>query len=292
MAIVIHDVLIVGAGPAGLAIAARLREPTPSSIFTDAEHDRYQWIKKHSGRMILHSRARRSQSSKRSSTLSTSSDRQVDWKPLFFPRSAEPKDPPMTFFGRNNSATISSGQKREIDILVLDSSGRDWLSGWKQNFAALEISHLRSPMFFHPSPHDRDGLLAYAYETGRYGDCIEIANCVQKSMSKHRRKKKVAKGQVVGSIEVIGGMPCLTDDLAWADNVPLYIAGRLAGLRIGPDCGNLEGARVGAERISWAVNERLERQQKKDSEDEYRLQQIYQRIGSVNMYDSLELHGP
>ena len=54
-------------------------------------------------------------------------------------------------------------------------------------------------MFFHPCPHDRDGLLAYAYETGRYGDCIEIANCVHKSMSKHRRKKKVAKGQVVGS---------------------------------------------------------------------------------------------
>ena len=54
-------------------------------------------------------------------------------------------------------------------------------------------------MFFHPCPHDRDGLLAYAHETGRYGDCVEIANCVQKSMSKHRRKKKVAKGQVVGS---------------------------------------------------------------------------------------------
>ena len=85
-------------------------------------------------------------------------------------------------------------------------------------------------------------------------------------------------------IKVIGGMPCLTDDLAWADDVPLFITGRLAGLRIGPDCGNLEGARVGAERISWAVNERLERQQKESTE-------IYQRMGSVNMYDSLETCG-
>ena len=40
MTIVVHDVLIVGAGPAGLAVAARLREPTPSAVFTDAEHVR------------------------------------------------------------------------------------------------------------------------------------------------------------------------------------------------------------------------------------------------------------
>ena len=89
MAIVIHDVLIIGAGPAGVAIAAGLREPTPSSIFTDAEHVRYQWIRKHSERMILHPRAHRSQSLKGSSTLSTSSERQVGWKPLCFSRSAK-----------------------------------------------------------------------------------------------------------------------------------------------------------------------------------------------------------
>lgn len=53
MTAVVHDVLIVGAGPGGLAVAARLREPTPSAVFTDAEHNRYQWVKKHSGRMNL-----------------------------------------------------------------------------------------------------------------------------------------------------------------------------------------------------------------------------------------------
>ena len=50
MAPTIHDILIVGAGPAGLAIAARLCEPAPSAVFTDAEHARYQWIKKHAAR--------------------------------------------------------------------------------------------------------------------------------------------------------------------------------------------------------------------------------------------------
>ena len=92
----------------------------------------------------------------------------------------------------------ASGNQR-FDIKVVDSSGGDWLNCWTNNFTALGISHLRSPMFFHPCPRDRDGLLAFARETGRCDDCVEIANCVGKSMSKHRRKKKTAKGYSVGS---------------------------------------------------------------------------------------------
>ena len=89
-------------------------------------------------------------------------------------------------------------------------------------------------------------------------------------------------------VEVIGGMPCLTQDLAWAKDVPLFVAGRLAGLRIGPDCGNLEGARVSAERISWAVEEVLDRQQDSGSDTEDFDQSLFQRMGSINMYESLE----
>ncbi|KAL8846929.1 MAG: hypothetical protein Q9221_008017 [Calogaya cf. arnoldii] len=148
----IHDILIIGAGPASLAVAARLREPTPSAVFTDAEHNRYQWIKKHSG--------------------------------------------PMTSTDIENRNDDTSAHR--LDIKVLDSSGPNWLHSWITNFAALGISHLRSPMFFHPCPRDRDGLLAFAQETGRCDECVEIANCVGKSMSKHRRKKRVAKGQGVG----------------------------------------------------------------------------------------------
>lgn len=58
-------------------------------------------------------------------------------------------------------------------------------------------------------------------------------------------------------IEVIGGLPCLNDDLMWSDDVPLFITGRLAGLRLGPGAPNLVGARIGAERIAWNVEDVL-----------------------------------
>lgn len=43
----VYDIIIVGAGPCGLATAARLREQTPAALFTDEEHRRYHWIGKH-----------------------------------------------------------------------------------------------------------------------------------------------------------------------------------------------------------------------------------------------------
>lgn len=87
-------------------------------------------------------------------------------------------------------------------------------------------------------------------------------------------------------IKTIGGFPCLTNDLAWSEDIPLFVAGRLAGLRVGPDCGNLEGARVGAERISWAVQEVLERGCGDNGAAESE-REVFQRMGSVNMFESL-----
>lgn len=190
MSTVVHDVLIVGAGPGGLAVAARLREPTPSAVFTDAEHNRYQWVKKYSGRMNLLSRGQGTARSKCSATCR----RNANGYGSSFVLSEYHL---LSCFLFRNSMEPSGNQR--FNITVVDSSGCDWLKSWTDNFAALGISHLRSPMFFHPCPRDRDGLLAFARETGRCDDCVEIANCVGKSMSKHRRKKKAAKGYSVGS---------------------------------------------------------------------------------------------
>lgn len=59
-------------------------------------------------------------------------------------------------------------------------------------------------------------------------------------------------------IETVGDMPCLNDDLMWNDDIPLFVAGRLAGLRCGPWAGNLDGVRQSAERIAWKVADLLD----------------------------------
>jgi hypothetical protein len=49
----VYDVIIVGAGPCGLATAARLREHTPAALFTDEEHRRFHWIGKYGNNVSL-----------------------------------------------------------------------------------------------------------------------------------------------------------------------------------------------------------------------------------------------
>lgn len=58
-------------------------------------------------------------------------------------------------------------------------------------------------------------------------------------------------------IKSIAGLPTLNEDLAWADDVPLFFTGKLAMLQLGPGAGNLEGARIAAERVSWAIEDVL-----------------------------------
>lgn len=58
-----------------------------------------------------------------------------------------------------------------------------------------------------------------------------------------------------------GGLPCLTDDLAWSKDVPLFFNGRLAALRVGPGAANLSGARIGAERIAWNIESILQEEE-------------------------------
>lgn len=52
-----------------------------------------------------------------------------------------------------------------------------------------------------------------------------------------------------------GGLPCLNDDLMWRDDVPLFVAGRLASLKIGPASPNIGGAKLAAERIGLALGD-------------------------------------
>lgn len=84
-------------------------------------------------------------------------------------------------------------------------------------------------------------------------------------------------------IEGRGGFPCINNDLMWNDDVPLFMMGRLAALRLGPAAPNLGGAQVGAERIAWAIEDRVARPGEDEGED-YRKGYL---SGHGNMYSSL-----
>lgn len=66
------------------------------------------------------------------------------------------------------------------------------MTRWNRFFDRFQISHLRSPMFFHIDPKDRDGMWAYTFEQDREGDLVAVPNCVGRELTKHKQKKKKA----------------------------------------------------------------------------------------------------
>lgn len=154
----IYDIIIVGAGPCGLAVAARLHEPIPAAIFTDEEHRRFQWIHRHGRKMTL--------KNGRSGRIS-------------LPAAVSPA------LGENQQQ-----KQRRYTMVVIDTDHEGWMGRWKSLFAAFEIEHLRSHMLFHVDPHDRDSLLARAVKEGREGELKEMKGCVGKEVSKHAKKRR------------------------------------------------------------------------------------------------------
>lgn len=83
-----------------------------------------------------------------------------------------------------------------------------------------------------------------------------------------------------------GGFPCITDDMMWRPDLPLFVNGRLAALRLGPGAPNLIGARVGAERIVWSVQELLD-EKKGEVHAEPEVHEFSYRTARGNRFDSL-----
>lgn len=90
------------------------------------------------------------------------------------------------------------------------------------------------------------------------------------------------------AIETYGGFPALTDDLKWSDDVPLFLTGKLATLQIGPGAANLEGARLSAERIAWAIEEIFDGHSGSEGEDDSFDEQKHRYFAGIgSRYDQL-----
>ncbi|BGP28498.1 hypothetical protein JCM10296v2_000233 [Rhodotorula toruloides] len=149
-------VIIIGAGPHALALAARLNEPRPAALYTDLEHARLSWLQREA-----------TSSTRRRQTV------KGHWQAR---KLIEPA-----------TKTLAPAAQA---IRVLDSSGDTWMRRWESYFDGLKIEHLRSPMLFHPSPADVDALVAYASRTGREDELEPIKGVVGREFSKYQRKKR------------------------------------------------------------------------------------------------------
>jgi hypothetical protein len=54
-------------------------------------------------------------------------------------------------------------------------------------------------------------------------------------------------------IPMEGGLPSITEDLRWKQNLSLYVVGNLGSLNTGPDAGNLMGIRRAAQLVANAL---------------------------------------
>ncbi|GAA6063920.1 hypothetical protein JCM10212_003538 [Sporobolomyces blumeae] len=168
-----QPLVIVGAGPHSLALAARLSEPRPAALYTDLEHARLSWLK----REQVQSADGRKTKEKRRTVKGHWTARKL----------VQPD--------RATLATPIGGVETDLSsntrgIKVLDATSDSWMARWNGFFAGLRIEHLRSPMLFHPHPADVDSLVAYSKRVGGEAQLEPIHGVVGKEMSKHQRKKR------------------------------------------------------------------------------------------------------
>ncbi|KAK0539173.1 hypothetical protein OC834_000176 [Tilletia horrida] len=157
------DLVVIGSGPAAVALLTRLMEKRPAALYLEDEHRYLHWLHSKDATGISARALRRSKQAAEhapsSAPLLKTKFRPASTDRVFVGKSSPPHSP---------TSQTPSGVRapRPLRILVIDRIG-GWLELWNRLFAAYEIPHLRSPMFFHPSPADLDALLAYAQRTAR-----------------------------------------------------------------------------------------------------------------------------
>jgi hypothetical protein len=142
----IKELLVIGAGPHALSLLLRLLEPDADLLSDKDRHIQAEFRSRMRPVSDVYSHIKKL-SRGPSATLKRNKKRSDC--------SSDAEAPP----------PLSLEEVRK-SVLVVDTNG-GWLSGWKQNFAAMGIKKLRSLMNAHADPYDHRSLEFYAETKGR-----------------------------------------------------------------------------------------------------------------------------
>ncbi|KAJ3086310.1 hypothetical protein HK102_013307 [Quaeritorhiza haematococci] len=208
------DLVVVGAGPHGLSLTARLFETLPDSVVNENEHSR--WAFQQQRRQKKKNYAKKHQRSGRTSPVERlptpesdeEDDGEADDRDLLLLSSLQQITPTLESSDDESESESEDGEsesgsvRRGLDltsIRVIDDAaaaavkngkkGHGWMSRWNNQFTGYGIEWLRSPLFFHPDPSDVDSLRAYADQHGRIDELRDIDELFERKYSSCREKR-------------------------------------------------------------------------------------------------------
>lgn len=158
----IKELLVIGAGPHALTLLLRLLEPEADFLSEGERHLRAENVRRLRPLCEVYNHIKRL-SRGPSVTLKRRKNKK---KGNAADVHKEADQPPLALEDVRKS------------VVVVDAFG-GWLTGWKQNFKALQISRLRSPTNAHADPFDHRSLEIYAEKHGRGDELVSLPHLLR-----------------------------------------------------------------------------------------------------------------
>lgn len=168
----VKELVVIGAGPHSLSLLLRLLEPDADLLTEKERHTRAEYIQRMRPLPVVRRRVRilaqrrgaslLSDKGKTSRSKGTSQQTKEN-------RSVPP--PPIDLNRLRKTVLVLDDTTPIVDK---EDKYKGWLARWKQNFDAIQIPVLRSPMSAHADPYDHRSLEFFAETTGRGDELVTL----------------------------------------------------------------------------------------------------------------------